>query len=107
MGSNRHEAPEVGAMIGRMLNALIRRAADGDTEAIEQLQAVEQLAGNAMTAGLMAARTEAGYSLAELAAVTGTSRQAISQRTGRAGTVGIDGTCSHPMCTGMRRCRQS
>lgn len=89
-------------MIGRMLNALIRRAAEGDTEAIEQLQTIEQTSAAAMTAGLLMARAEAGYSLAQLADVTGTSRQNISQRTARPAIT----SCGHHVCTGMRRCRQ-
>lgn len=105
----RHEAPEVGAMVGRMLNALIRRAGEGDTEALEQLQYVEELARLAHTAGLVAARQDAGYSLSQLAAVEGTSRQAISQRTGLSNIDGLGaaGRCGHHACTGMRRCREA
>jgi hypothetical protein len=97
----RHEAPEVGAMIGRMLNALIRRAAEGDTEAIEQLQHVEQLATQAFSAGLAEARSAAGYSNGELAAVIGASRQNVSQRVSRA----TPAPCGHLGCVGMKRCR--
>lgn len=99
---SRHESPECGAMIGRMLSALIVRASEGDTEAIEQLAAVETLAGQALTAGLAVAR-EAGYSNAELAAVVGTSRQNVSQRIGRA----VRPACAHLVCLGRRTCRTS
>lgn len=108
----RHEAPEVGAMVGRMLSGLVARAAEGDTEAVEQLQAVERLAGLAMTAGLAAAQQQGGYSWAQLAEVTGSSRQNLSQRVGRAvagglfGARGKAGRCEHPACTGRRSCRQ-
>jgi hypothetical protein len=110
---SRHEAPEVGAAILRMMNGLIRRAADGDTEAIEALYVIEGMAPHATGAALSLARSEKGYSLAELAAVTGTSRAAIQQRIGRAETVGanltpeVDGAlvCGHLACLGMRRCR--
>ena len=101
MAAGRHEAPEVGAMIGRMLNALIRRAAEGDTEAIEQLQHVEQLSTQAFSAGLAEARSAAGYSNAELATVIGASRQNVSQRVSRA----TPAPCGHLGCVGMRRCR--
>lgn len=102
----RHESPELGAMIGRMLNALIRRAAEGDTEAVEQLGRLENLARQAHTSGLAEARRAGGYSLQELANVTGTSRQAVSQRTAVAPTFGTTPlSCAHHGCVGMRRCR--
>jgi len=106
----RHESPEVGAMIGRMLNALIRRAGEGDIEAIEQLQAVEQLAAHAYSAGLAVAHDSAGYSWAELAQGTGTTRQNLSQRVrwrrAPASCAGVDPD-GHPLCVGMKRCRQA
>lgn len=107
--SDRHESPEIGAMVGRMLNALIRRAGAGDWEALEALREIEALAPAAMTAGLTVARRNEdnpdGYSLAELAGVVGVTRSAIAQRTSPAadhkGTPG----CGHALCVGMRRCR--
>jgi hypothetical protein len=103
---SRHESPELGAAIGRMMNALIRRAAEGDTEAVEALGSLESLARQANTSGLCEARRAGGYSLADLAKVTGTSRQAVSQRTASAptfGTTPLD--CAHHGCVGMARCR--
>lgn len=76
----KHEAPEMGAMIDRVLRALVRRAGDGDTEAIEQLARLAGEIDGHVTASLVAGR-EFGYSLADLANVTGTTRQAVSQRT--------------------------
>ena len=99
----RHEAPEVGDMICRMLNALVRRAAEGDTEALEQLARVEDMAGAALSSGLAVAHSAAGYSWAELAAVTGTSRQAVSQRVNKALAPAL---CEHHLCTGRKRCLQ-
>lgn len=108
----RHESPELEAMLGRMMNALIRRCAEGDTEAVEALARLEALARQANTSGLFEARRAGGYSLADLAKVTGTTRQAVSQRT--AGPVVLataarpDGhLCDHHGCVGMRRCRIS
>jgi len=100
----RHESPELGAMVGRMLNALIRRAAEGDTEAVEQLARLEPLARQAHTSALAESR-RFGYSLAELARVTGTTRQAVSQRTATTPAEGMTPDCEHHGCVGMRRCR--
>lgn len=95
--SGRHEAPEVGAAVLRMMNGLIRRAAEGDHEAIEALAAIEAFAPNATNAAL----TEAPYSYGELAPVMGTSRAAVQQRVARAKPA----ACGHFTCLGMRRCR--
>lgn len=92
-------------MIGRMLNALIRRADTGDQEALEALAEVEHLASAAMTAGLAVSREH--YSLAELAAVVGVTRSAVAQRAARADVEHTGGPeCMHPRCVGVRRCRQ-
>jgi hypothetical protein len=106
----RHESPELGAFIGRMLNALIRRAAEGDWEALEALARIEALAPAAMTAGLVASRDR--YSLATLGSVVQTTRQAVQQRTKSDGwkthtpeVKGL-GQCAHPTCVGMARCRE-
>lgn len=108
-GQRRHESPEVGAMIGRMLNALVRRAAEGDWEALEALAEVERLAPAAMTAGLTISRRSEvkpdGYSLAELAKVVGVTRSAISQRTAPQQHKGTPRDCGHALCVGMKRCR--
>jgi hypothetical protein len=76
----RHEAPAVGDAIVRMLRGLVTRAAEGDTEAIEQLARVEQLAPIATSLGGRLAHDAAGYSYTELAGVLGVSRQAARQR---------------------------
>lgn len=83
----RHEAPEVGAMVRRMVRALVRRAAEGDTEALEQLAQLEAELPTATTCAvaMMQAGTDGNaYSFTELANVLGTSRQAARQRAGRA-----------------------
>lgn len=76
----RHEAPEVGDAIVRMLRGLVTRAAEGDTEAVEQLARVEQLAAAATALGGRLAHDRAGYSYTELGKVLGVSRQAARQR---------------------------
>lgn len=93
----RHEAPELGDAIVRMMRALVTRAAEGDTEAVEQLRRVEQLAPSATAMGYWHAH-EAGYSWGELAQVTGTSRQAILKR-----AVPVDPGEAHQLRPGHRR----
>lgn len=84
----RHEAPEIGSMVRRMVRALVRRAAEGDWEAIEQLAMLEREVPTATSCalGMMNAGSStstATYSFTELGAVLGTSRQAARQRTQR------------------------
>jgi hypothetical protein len=90
-------------MVGRMLNALIRRAAEGDWEALEALSELEELSRLAMTAGLMVAREH--YSLAQLGQVVGTGRTAVHNRTNHPHALGTPDGCGHPVCVGMRLCR--
>lgn len=87
----RHEAPELGDAIVRMMRGLVTRASEGDTEAIEQLARIEQLAPTATTMALQLARTagRTGYSYTQLAGVLGTSRQAVRQRVERATFTGV------------------
>lgn len=76
------EAPEVGAMAGRVIRALVRRAGEGDTEALEQLLSLQaQVAAAVNDAG--AGLHRFGYSYTELAGVAGISRQAARERFGR------------------------
>lgn len=78
----RHESPDVGAAAARMMRALVVRASEGDTEALEQLTALEALAGHAVQLAGSELHTW-GYSYGELAAVVGTNRQAAVKRFGR------------------------
>jgi hypothetical protein len=73
------EAPEIGAMASRVLRALVRRATDGDSEALEQLLELEKQLPNAIKdagRGMHAF----GYSFTEIADVAGISRQAARER---------------------------
>lgn len=74
------EAPEVGAMAGRVIRALVRRAAEGDTEALEQLLSLEAQVAQAVKDAGRALHDEAGYSFTYLAGVAGVSRQAARER---------------------------
>jgi len=76
----RHESPELGDAMVRMLRGLVTRAAEGDTEAVEQLARVEQLAAVATPLAGRLAHDAAGYSYTELGKVLGISRQAARQR---------------------------
>jgi hypothetical protein len=81
------EAPALGAAIRRMLVALNRRAAEGDTEALEELIIIEQQCRKETDHAL--AKMREVYSLAELSRVTGTSRPAVLKRS-RVGFVNGD-----------------
>lgn len=75
------EAPEVGAMAGRVIRALVRRASEGDGEALEQLLSLEaQLSSAIKDAG--AGMHRFGYSFTELGTIAGISRQAARERFG-------------------------
>jgi DNA-directed RNA polymerase specialized sigma24 family protein len=79
----RAESDQLGEAIVRMTRALVTRAADGDTFALEQLARIERLTAHAtpLAASLMnEGGTWGAYSYTELAAVLGISRQAVRQR---------------------------
>lgn len=82
-----HESPEIGAAAARMIRALVDRAADKDTEALEQLAALEKLIPRAVTAAGWSMAHGGGYTHSELANVLGVSRQASVKRFGGVLTV--------------------
>jgi hypothetical protein len=98
-GRERDESDEIGAMIGRMLNALVRRASEGDEGALVALSEVEALAPAATNAALGLAREV--HSLGDLAGFLGVTRSAVAQRSARPLPEGV----CHPQCLGVRRCR--
>lgn len=73
------EAPEVGAAARRFARALARRAAEGDTEALEELVA---LRGEVEACIVSAARNlhRFNYSWTDIGRVLGMTRQAARQR---------------------------
>lgn len=73
------ESPELGDAIVRMLRALVRRAGDGDTEALEQLARVDVLGSTLLTEGARAAY-EKGYSWGDIGRLLGTTRQSAWER---------------------------
>lgn len=81
MTQYRHEAPEIGDAVVRMMRALVTRAREGDQEAIEQLRRIEELAPVALDLGAyLAHEGPAAYSWTQLADVLSVSRQGIRQR---------------------------
>lgn len=78
----RPEAPELGATSRRFARALASRAAEGDTEGLEQLVEVGRSVQDA-TASAVRSLHGFGYSWAEIADVLGVTKQAAQQRYGK------------------------
>jgi hypothetical protein len=78
----KHEAPQIGAMVERMFKALVRRAGEGEEQALEVLSRLERVAANAVRDGGRAAHFEADYSWTQIGEFLGVSRQAARQRCG-------------------------
>lgn len=76
-----YESPALGSASLRMARALVRRAEDGDTEALEELLKLDA-AMTTLVADAGRGLRAKGYSLHELSRVTGTSRAACSKRFG-------------------------
>lgn len=96
----RHEADEVGAMSTRVLRSLARRAGEGDELALEALVEAARQAELLLGAGVASYR-EAGKSWADVAAVTGTTRQGAQRRFGTATSAPAHGPrckCQLPGC---------
>lgn len=86
-----YEAPDLAAMLKRMSRALVRRAAEGDLEALSALADVERHFHDALTDAVNAARTPRGngpglegYSWTEIGNALGVTRQTAQQRFSRA-----------------------
>lgn len=77
------EAPELEAMVRRVLASLVRRAGEGDLFSLEALHNLETIAAVSLyQAGKAAHDGPAHYSWTEIAAELGISRQAARQRFG-------------------------
>lgn len=75
------ESPEIGAMLRRVLRAMVRRATSGDLEALRELHLLElDLLAAVKDAARGAHDGPAHYSWSEIAAELGVSRQAARQR---------------------------
>jgi hypothetical protein len=84
MATRHRDSSEIGAMASRVMRALVRRAADGDTEALEVLAGIHRQSAEAVRDAGHELVTF-GYTYAELAQVLGTSRQAAQKRFGTIG----------------------
>lgn len=82
MTRREREAPEIGAMSRRVFRSLVRRAGDGDVEALRELVALQSDLRNAITDAGRAMHDEAGFTYTYLAAETGVTRQAALKRYG-------------------------
>lgn len=71
------------AMVTRVLRALVRRAAEGDVEALEALAELDNLMPDLLGAGVFGYR-EQGHSWADVAKVLGVSRQSAHERFSKA-----------------------
>lgn len=80
MSQRKHEAPEIGAMVRRMMRALVERAAEGDQEALEELASIEKMMPAFITEAGRAMHDEFGYSYTFLGDALGVSRQGARQR---------------------------
>lgn len=80
--AHKYEAPAMGGMLRRCVRAMVRRAGEGDVEALEELLKLEgELAAAIREAG--AAMHDRGFSYAYLADAAGISRQAAHKRFAR------------------------
>jgi len=77
----KHEAPAIGAMASRVMRSLVRRAQEGDPEALEVLLGLQGVLQEAVTEAGRGLH-DRGHSYAWIADVTGTSRQAAAKRFG-------------------------
>ena len=82
LGETHGTVHEVGSAARRMVRALVKRAEEGDTEAIEQLVETQHEVTQSITTAGRALHEVAGYSYTELGRVLGTSRQAARERFG-------------------------
>lgn len=76
------ETPEYGRMVVRMIRAYAKRVTHADEPDLAQMLAVRDEMDAAIVAAIHGQRTVYGRSWADIAAATGTTRQAAQQRWG-------------------------
>lgn len=76
--SRRHEAPQIGAMAGRVLRSLARRAGEGDVEGLEELVRLQAVLDQAITEAAQGLH-DRGQSWTYIGEALGVSRQAARQ----------------------------
>ncbi|WP_157081186.1 AsnC family protein [Novosphingobium naphthalenivorans] len=77
------ESSEVAAMVRRMFTALARRSADGDLEALVELDRLREPLAVATQAAADGA-LDREYTFGDIARAMGVSRQAVQKRFGKA-----------------------
>lgn len=77
------EAPEMGAMLDRMIRAMARRATGGEVEALGVLRDLRWKIDAAIAEGAQGAHEAFGFSWTEIGRELGISRQAARQMYGR------------------------
>ena len=80
-----YEAPQIEQMMIRMMRALVKRAGDGELEALEALANLEHQAGLRLKDAVHAYREgPAAASWTDIGRIMGTSRQTAHERFGKA-----------------------
>lgn len=83
MSRRTREAPDLEAMLKRMIRALVSRCATGELEALEALQRLSGAMGQGLHDGARAYRSSpAQPSWTDMGRILGVSRQAACQRFG-------------------------
>lgn len=81
MSTRDYEAPDMAAMMKRVARALVRRAGDGDLEAVSALADVERYVRDQLVEAARAAHYGSfDYSWGQIATELGTTRQAAQKR---------------------------
>jgi hypothetical protein len=78
-----YEAPDMEKMMTRVARALVRRAAEGDLEALTALANVDRALQSAICDAAAELHDDAGYSWSEIARELQITRQAAQQRFAR------------------------
>ena len=73
------ESAELAGAVRRMVRALVRRASEGDTMALEELFTLERETGESTNEAIRGLHSF-GYSYGELAGELGVTRQAVRPR---------------------------
>lgn len=74
------EAADIAAMLERMMRAMVRRAGEGDLEALRELHRLQGVIGEKVTEAGGAAYATGHYSWTDIAGEVGMTRQAARQR---------------------------
>jgi DNA invertase Pin-like site-specific DNA recombinase len=80
-GQSKYESPDIAAMMKRMCRGMVRRAQEGDLEAVKCMAEVERAVRDAVVEAARAAHYGPyAYSWNEIARDLGVTRQAVQKR---------------------------